>query len=55
MSVSTSRRIVAGEGQGEALWRRLRIHRVLSQLVGMVAIFITAFWGMYQNMMVQVL
>ncbi|WP_121629785.1 component of SufBCD complex [Tropicibacter alexandrii] len=55
MSVATSRRIVAGEGQGEALWRRLRIHRVLSQLVGMVAIFITAFWGMYQNMMVQVL
>ena len=55
LSVASSRRIVAEDGQGEALWRRLRIHRLISQVIGMVAIFVTAFWGMYQNMLVHVL
>jgi hypothetical protein len=55
LSIASARRIVGGEGQGEALWRRLRIHRFISQVIGMFAIFATAFWGMYQNMQVHVL
>lgn len=52
LSVSSARRIREGEGEGEALWRRLRIHRTLTQLIGMVAIFVTALWGMYMNLTV---
>ncbi|MEX5728971.1 hypothetical protein Ga0609869_002324 [Rhodovulum iodosum] len=33
-----------------ALFRELRIHRLHVQLVGICAITVTAFWGMWQNM-----
>lgn len=55
VSIYTSRCILNGEGQNEALWRRLRLHRMSSQLIGTFSIFVTAFWGMYQNMVHQVL
>ncbi len=35
---------------GEALRKRMHRHRVHTQIVGMITIFITALWGMYQNM-----
>ncbi|CUH77661.1 hypothetical protein [Tropicibacter naphthalenivorans] len=54
LSIASARRILNGEGQGEALWRRLRIHRTISQFIGTISIFITAFWGMAQNLVVQV-
>lgn len=55
LSIASSRRIQSGEGQGEALWRRLRIHRTLVQFIGMASIFCTALWGMYQNLSAHVL
>ncbi|WGW02949.1 component of SufBCD complex [Tropicibacter oceani] len=55
LSIVSSRRIQNGEGEGEALWRRLRIHRTLVQFIGMASIFCTALWGMYQNLSAHVL
>lgn len=55
VSVFSSRRIQNGEGQGEALWRRLRLHRIVVQFIGMISIFVTALWGMFQNLSAHVL
>ena len=52
LSISSARRIQAGENAGEALWRRLRLHRMLTQFIGVVSIFCTALWGMYMNLTV---
>lgn len=52
LSLSSARKIHAGENEGEPLWRRLRIHRMITQLIGVVSIFITALWGMYMNLTV---
>lgn len=41
--------------QGEALDRRLQRHRFSTQLLGMVSIFVTSMFGMYQNMHIGVL
>ncbi len=55
MSLRTAHQIdAAGEG-GEVLRRALMRHRVWVQIVGMVSIFITAFWGMLQNFNISVL
>ena len=35
---------------GEALIARLARHRLAVQVIGMIAIFVTAMWGMYQNL-----
>jgi hypothetical protein len=46
-----SARIIRDKGlAGEALRRRLTRHRIQTQVVGMISIFVTALWGMYQNM-----
>jgi len=37
---------------GETLRKRMLRHRVQTQFVGMIAIFITALWGMWQNMQI---
>lgn len=50
LSVRTAHRIEAGALQGEALIAKFTRHRLFVQLVGMVSIFVTAMWGMYQNM-----
>lgn len=55
LSVRTSALIEAGEGEGEALHRRLLRHRVATQILGMVSIFVTSLFGMYQNMHIGVL
>lgn len=55
MSVSTSTRIRATEPVNEDLWRRLTRHRLYTQMIGMASIFVTALWGMYQNMSAAVL
>lgn len=52
LSISSARRIQAGQNAGEALWRRLRLHRMITQLIGVVSIFFTALWGMYMNLTV---
>lgn len=55
LSLRTSLLVEAGEGTGEALHRRLLRHRVSTQVLGMVAIFVTSLFGMYQNMHIGVL
>jgi hypothetical protein len=55
LSVRTARAVVAGALGGEALWRRMRLHRRAVQTIGLVAIFVTAFWGMWQNLTSNVL
>jgi hypothetical protein len=49
LSVRTAFRIEAGQSTGEALQHRLHMHRFATQLIGIMAIFVTAMWGMYQN------
>lgn len=35
---------------GESLRKRLMLHRLHTQIVGMLAIFVTGMWGMWQNL-----
>jgi len=50
LTLRTSRMIVAGENYGPALCRRLTRHRFATQVLGMFSIFVTAMFGMYQNL-----
>ena len=50
LSLNTARLIQENEEQGEALYRRLSKHRIITQAIGMVSIFVTALWGMFQNL-----
>lgn len=50
LSLRAARRIAAGGLQGEGLYRALARHRLGVQALGMLSIFITAMWGMYQNL-----
>lgn len=54
LTLRTARLIEAGDNHGDALLRRLRRHRLIVQIMGMVAIFLTAVFGMYQNMLIGV-
>lgn len=54
-SLRTALRIERGENTGEALYRRLRAHRIAVQAIGMISILVTAMWGMFQNMHMSVL
>jgi hypothetical protein len=55
MSFSTARKIEETGASGEDLRKRLAIHRVTVQVMGMISILITAFWGMLQNFNVSIL
>ncbi|MDP3263304.1 MAG: component of SufBCD complex [Tabrizicola sp.] len=55
LSLRCARRIMADEGEGLALHRRLTIHRRFLQATGMVSIFITAMYGMWQNLNISIL
>jgi hypothetical protein len=55
LSVRASRRIAAGENRGEALYRRLVVHRRFTQGIGMLAIFVTALYGTWQNISASIL
>jgi len=50
LSLRTAHQIRAEAPQGDALITRLSRHRLAVQVIGMVSIFVTAMWGMYQNM-----
>jgi hypothetical protein len=50
MSLSTASLIEQSDLRGEALRARLMRHRFWVQAIGMMAIFVTAFWGMLQNL-----
>lgn len=49
LSLATVARIEAERPEGEALCRLLMRHRFWTQLIGVVSIFVTAMFGMYQN------
>lgn len=50
LSVNTARLIRDQALIGADLRKRMHKHRRATQVVGMFAIFVTAMWGMYQNM-----
>lgn len=50
LSLSTARLIDDENPTGEALFKRLRKHRIITQAIGMLSIFVTAMFGMYQNL-----
>lgn len=52
ISLSTARLIQAEGARGEQLRARLTRHRLYVQLTGVLSIFVTALWGMYQNLSV---
>ena len=55
LSLRTALLIEAVDKNGVALYRRLILHRRQVQMVGLLAIMITALFGMYQNMNISVL
>ncbi|MEM8732322.1 MAG: component of SufBCD complex [Pseudomonadota bacterium] len=55
LSLRTARDIARRGLIGEDLGKRLSRHRIHTQLIGTVAIFVTALWGMYQNLTIGVL
>lgn len=50
LQLRTAQRIAAEGAVGAALHRRLSRCRLFTQMIGAVAIFVTALWGMYQNL-----
>ncbi|MEM8631732.1 MAG: component of SufBCD complex [Pseudomonadota bacterium] len=50
MSLGTVNRIQNEALAGEALRHRMIRHRIYVQMLGVISIFITALWGMYQNL-----
>jgi len=55
LSVRSARRIRALGTYGQALRQHLARQRFLNQVVGLISIFITAFWGMWHNLSATVL
>nr|WP_114964702.1 component of SufBCD complex [Alkalilacustris brevis] len=55
MGANLAARIAREDLSGEALCRCLARHRFKVQLIGMASIFVTAMWGMWQNMNVSAL
>ncbi len=55
LSLSTAKLIESEDARGAALRRRLGRHRLYTQLLGAVSIFVTAMWGMYRNLTIGVL
>lgn len=49
LSVRVARRIRADSPTGEDLRKRLTRHRFWVQFIGMISIFVTSLWGMFQN------
>lgn len=49
-TLSTARLIDATQPQGKDLYRILFRQRLWTQIIGMVAIFVTALYGMFQNL-----
>ncbi|WP_281982035.1 component of SufBCD complex [Thalassorhabdomicrobium marinisediminis] len=50
LSLSTATVIAREQPQGDALYARLSKHRIITQFIGMISIFVTAMYGMYQNL-----
>lgn len=55
LSVRQVRMIKAQSIAGADLYRRLARHRIVIQIIGLISIFLTAMWGMWQNLTASVL
>jgi hypothetical protein len=55
LSLRVAAHIRAQGMHGEALFRALTRHRFWIQIIGVIAILVTALWGMWQNMSIGVL
>ncbi len=55
LSLSTARLIESEGFEAKQISKRLTRHRIYTQLIGTVAIFCTALWGMYQNLSIGML
>ena len=51
MTLRTAHIVRHNDLSGAALFRRLYRHRTQTQVLGAVSIFVTAMWGMYQNLL----
>ncbi|MBU2935026.1 MULTISPECIES: component of SufBCD complex [Pacificibacter] len=49
INIKTALKVRDEHPVGDALFFVLRRHRFIIQLIGMISIFITAMWGMFQN------
>lgn len=52
LSIHTASVIAEEQSKGDLLCRRLTRHRFWTQLIGILAIFVTSMWGMYKNVYV---
>lgn len=52
MGVATAQRIESKAEDVKSLYRMLSMHRLWTQVIGMVSIFVTAMYGMYHNLSV---
>ena len=50
LSLSTARLIREEDAVGERLQKLMFRQRTITQVIGMISIFVTALWGMYQNL-----
>ncbi len=50
LSLRSAIKIEGGDGRGDALFRRLFYHRLSTQILGMISIFVTSLFGMWQNL-----
>ncbi|WP_299983088.1 component of SufBCD complex [uncultured Ruegeria sp.] len=55
INISAARRLSQQELTLELVTKRLNRCRVYTQIIGMISILVTSFWGMYQNFTVGVL
>ena len=55
LSLRAAHKLDATGAAGEDLRRILTRHRMVTQMIGVVSIFVTAVWGMMQNMSIGVL
>lgn len=53
LSVRSARKLLGD--QGEPLRKRLKLHRLMVQVIGMLSILVTSMWGMYINISTGVL
>lgn len=52
LNVRTARLIRRDDLKDKPLMKRMVRHRLYVQMIGVVSIFVTAMWGMYQNLLV---
>lgn len=50
VNLRTAQKVLQKEAQEEELYMAITTCRLVIQLLGMVCIFVTALWGMYQNL-----